>query len=231
MPGAALRATALSRALLFALLLAAGCEPAPDARDETGSVEAKNGFDFYVLALSWSPSFCTAEGADANPQQCDGGKPYAFIVHGLWPQWERGYPENCPTERRDVASATMRGLYDLMPSDALIRHQWRKHGSCSGLDQENYFATLRKARERVQIPAPFRRLDAARTVAPAEVENAFLRANPGLPADGVAVLCDKRLFREVRICLTKSLAFRACPEVDRRACRAGNVLMPPVRGG
>ncbi|HEV7252605.1 MAG TPA: ribonuclease T2 [Mesorhizobium sp.] len=231
MPGAALTPSRLSRALLLALLLAAGCEPAPDARNETGSVEAETGFDFYVLALSWSPSFCAAEGADANPQQCESGKPYAFIVHGLWPQFERGYPENCPIGQRDVPREIMRGLYDLMPSAALIRHQWRKHGSCSSLDQDEYFATLRKARERVQIPAPFRRLDAARKIAPAEVEQAFLSANPGLPADGVAVTCDGRLLREVRICLTKALAFRACPEVDRRACRARNTLMPPMHGG
>ena len=53
-------------------------------------------FDFYVLSLSWSPSFCEAAGERGTPpqQQC-GARPYSFVVHGLWPQYERGFPEFC----------------------------------------------------------------------------------------------------------------------------------------
>lgn len=236
-----------SRAWALALaLLAAGCSQeaedppaAPNApilgtapaAPKPPSVPAGSGFDFYVLALSWSPSYCEAEGKDANRQQCETGRPYAFVVHGLWPQFERGFPENCATDERDVSSGTLRSLYDLMPSAGLIRHQWRKHGSCSDLDQQDYFAVLRAARETVAIPARFRHLDGYLTLDPYEAEKAFLNANPSLPADAVAVTCDRRYLREVRICLTKDLEFRSCPEVDRRACRRQEVLMPPVRGG
>ena len=192
--------------------------------------EAKgSGFDFYVLSLSWSPSYCEAEGSDANRQQCQSKRPYAFVVHGLWPQFEHGYPSRCPTDRPGVADDTLRKLYDIMPSAGLIRHEWTEHGSCTGLSQQDYFATLRAAREHIAIPAEFRRLDAYRTVDPDEVEKAFRGANPALPADGVAVSCDQRYLREVRICLTKELAFRVCPEVDRRACRRDKAVMPPVR--
>ena len=189
-------------------------------------------FDFYVLALSWSPSYCAAEGAEANRQQCDSGRPYGFIVHGLWPQYENGYPENCfAGAPPDVPRPDLRKLYDIMPSAALIRHQWRKHGTCSGLTRQDFFAKLRRARERIRIPAQFERLDDYRVVAPGSVENAFLEANPGLGEDAIAVTCDKRFFREVRICLTKSLDFRSCPQVDRRSCRRAKAVMPPRRGG
>jgi len=203
----------------------APAEPAPS------SLPIGDGFDFYVLSLSWSPSYCEAEGEEANHQQCAAGRPYAFVVHGLWPQYERGFPENCRTDEPDVENATLRTLYDLMPSAGLIRHQWRKHGSCSGLDQDDYFAVLRAARETVSIPQEFRRLNAYKSLDPDDAEAAFLKANPSLPDDAVAVTCDRRYLREIRICMTKDLEFRACPEIDRRDCRLPKVVMPPVRGG
>lgn len=188
------------------------------------------GFDFYVLSLSWSPSYCEAEGEQANGQQCRAGRPYAFVVHGLWPQFERGYPENCPTGTSDVSSDRLRSLYDLMPSAGLIRHQWRKHGACSGLSQDDYFDVLRMARQKVEVPSEFHRPSGYLTLAPDHAERAFLQSNPELKADAIAVSCDRRYLREVRICMTKGLEFRACPEVDRRQCRLDKVVMPPVRG-
>ena len=184
-----------------------------------------------MLSLSWSPSYCEAEGADANRQQCSSARPYAFVVHGLWPQFERGFPEDCATREPDVSRETLSGLYDIMPSAGLIRHEWRTHGGCSGLSQDDYFDTLRSAREKIVIPSAFGRLDAYKTLAPADAEAEFLRANASIKPDGLAVTCDKRYLREIRICMTKELGFRACPEVDRRACRLPKVVMPPVRGG
>ncbi len=220
---------------MLALFAAAGCAPSADAPGEDGAVRKTlpigSGFDFYVLSLSWSPSYCEAEGADANRQQCNAARPYAFVVHGLWPQFERGYPTDCATAEPDVANATLRTLYDLTPSAGLIRHEWRKHGTCSGLSQADYFSVLRAAREAVTIPAAYERLADYQTPGPDDVEAAFLEANPGLAPEAVVVSCDRRYLREVRICLTKELGFRACPEVDRRACRRPKVVMPPVRGG
>lgn len=200
------------------------------SRSGDAAVPLGRGFDFYVLSLSWSPSYCEAEGTDANSQQCGTGRPYAFVVHGLWPQFEHGYPRNCPTDRPSVPTSIVQPLLPIMPSAGLIRHEWRKHGTCSGLSQGDYFDVLRAARERVRIPGDYLRLGDYRTVAPMDVERAFLRVNPGLSHGALAVSCDRRYLREVRICLTRDLDFRACPQVDRRSCRLAKAVMPPVRG-
>ena len=113
--------------------------PPAESQRAKRSFPAGSGFDFYVLSLSWSPSYCEAEGDNANRQQCDIGRPYAFVVHGLWPQFERGFPADCDTAEREVDNDTLRSLYDIMPSSGLIRHEWRKHGTCSGLSQHDYF--------------------------------------------------------------------------------------------
>jgi ribonuclease T2 len=187
-------------------------------------------FDFYVLALSWSPSYCESEGPDANRQQCGSSRPFGFVVHGLWPQFERGYPQDCDSgEPRNVPMSLARSMGDIMPSTGLINYQWRKHGACSGLSQRDYFATMRRAMERVAIPGQFRQGTARDAVNPQLVERAFLTANPGMKAEGVAVTCDREFLREVRICLTKDLDLRACPEVDRSGCRRRAVEMPPIR--
>ncbi len=197
-----------------------------------GNLPEGEGFDFYVLALSWSPSYCEANGEDANRQQCGAARPYGFIVHGLWPQFERGYPANCPTDRSlDVPQDELRALYNIMPSAGLIRHQWKKHGTCSGLSRQDYFATLRAARDRIRIPADYGKTGAYKTVDPAALERAFLAANDGSDAAGIVVTCDERFVSEVRICMTRELDFRTCPELERSACRLPEAVMPPARGG
>jgi ribonuclease T2 len=190
-------------------------------------------FDFYVLALSWSPSFCEAAGERGTPpqHQCGTARPYSFVVHGLWPQYENGFPEFCqvpaPRLNRNIVSS----MIDMMPAPRLIFHNWDKHGTCSGLQQRAYFDTVRKARAVVKIPEAYLEPKAELTVTPHEVEEAFVQANPGLPVDAISVTCDSRRLGEVRICLSRDLQFRSCPEVDRRSCRRDKVVMPPVRGG
>ena len=132
-----------------------------------------------------------------------------------------------PRLDRNIVSS----MLDLMPAPRLIFHKWDKHGTCSGLPQRAYFETVRKARAVVKIPEAYLEPKAALTVTPDEVEEAFVKANAGLPRDAISVTCDHRRLGEVRICLSRDLQFRSCPEVDTRACRRDNVVMPPVRGG
>jgi ribonuclease T2 len=186
-------------------------------------------FDFYVLALSWSPSYCEAAGERASKQQC-GARPYSFVVHGLWPQYEKGFPEYCQVPSPRLDRNIVSSMLDVMPAPRLIFHEWDRHGTCSGLSARAYFETVRKARAVVKIPAEYMDVRETLNVSPTAVEEAFLKANPGMPAEGVAINCDSRRLREVRVCLGKDFQFRSCPEMDRRSCRRQELIMPPVRG-
>jgi ribonuclease T2 len=189
-------------------------------------------FDFYVLALSWSPSFCEAAGERGTPpqQQC-AARPYSFVVHGLWPQYEKGFPEFCQVPAPRLDRNIVSSMLDLMPATRLIFHEWDRHGVCSGLPARGYFEIVRKARAAVKIPSEYLDLKAELNVTPDEVEEAFVKANPGMSRAGVAVTCGSTRLSEVRICLTRELQFRECADVDRRACRRDKLVMPPVRGG
>jgi len=125
----------------------------------------------------------------------------------------------------------MTSMLDLMPAPGLIFNEWKKHGTCSGLGPRGYFETIRKARAAVKIPPEFIDLADPKTVSPDEVENAFIKVNPGLSANAIAVTCNRSRLSEVRICMSKDLQFRGCDEIDHRACRRDQVTMPPVRGG
>ena len=214
---------------LAALAASFGTASAQDKRQNTPGE-----FDFYVLSLSWSPSFCEGaeergSGGRSQQAQC-GGRPFSFVVHGLWPQYEKGYPEYCQ-RRIALARSIMSSMLDLMPAPGLIYNEWDKHGTCSGLQQRAYFETVRKARAVVKIPPDFLDLTEAKTVAPGDIEDAFVKINPGLTNAAIAVTCNRTRLSEVRICLSKDLQFRACEELDRRACRRDDVVMPPLRGG
>src|SRR5437764_243850 len=213
---------------LALVVVSAGMASAQDRRQN-----AAGEFDFYVLALSWSPSFCeaAAERGNSGRSQVQCERPYSFVVHGLWPQYERGFPEYCQRPSPRLDRNIMTSMLDLMPAPGLIFNEWDKHGTCSGLGARAYFETIRKARSAIKIPADYLELSAPKSVAPVEVEEAFIKANPGLSSSAIAVTCDSTRLSEVRICMSKDLQFRACEEIDRRACRREQVTMPPIRGG
>jgi ribonuclease T2 len=231
--GRGLRIFARFGYLFFAAVIGLGAATGASAQDRRQNTPGE--FDYYVLSLSWSPSFCEevadrSSGGRSQQAQC-GGRPFSFVVHGLWPQYEHGYPESCDRDSW-LGRNIMTSMLDLMPAPGLIFNEWKKHGTCSGLSPRAYFDTIRKARAGVKIPPEFIDLADTKTVSPAEVEDAFIKVNPGLSASGVAVTCNRRSrLSEVRICMTKDLQFRACDEADRRSCRRDQVTMPPVRGG
>ncbi len=224
------RVNAIASALfsLILVLFAAHAQADDRDRDEPGD------FDFYVLSLSWSPSYCTLEGPRANRQQCGSSRPFGFVAHGLWPQNEYGYPSNCSLDGSGsrggyVPRPIISSLSDIMPAAGLVAHEWRKHGSCSGLSQDDYFATLRNAYEAVTIPPALRNVDDDRRVDPALVEKAFIAANPGLTPAGISITCQRNYLQEVRICMSKDLQFRACQQVDRGSCRSHSISLPANR--
>jgi ribonuclease T2 len=217
-----------AKAFAYGLAVCASLNSLPalgqERRDDRPGV-----FDFYVLSLSWSPTFCADKG-DGNREQCGTEKDFRFIVHGLWPQYEKGYPDFCLTQEPErVPIALGRPLMDIMPSMGLIGHQWRKHGSCTGLGQKDYFAKTREAYSRVRIPEDLSGSRSPLAFSTDQIEEKFITANPGMSRRGIATSCEGRQLEEVRICLTKDLRFRDCAEVDRGGCRIRNVTLPPPR--
>ncbi|MGN7291645.1 ribonuclease T2 family protein [Rhizobium sp. SAFR-030] len=211
----------LSCAVLGLSLLASALPSA--AEDRPGS------FDFYVLSLSWSPTFCTGGRAKENPQQCAADKDFRFIVHGLWPQNEKGYPQSCAsTEPSRVPAELGRQYFDIMPSMGLIGHQWRKHGSCTGLNQADYLKATRSAYDKIKLPQQLSTLKTTETLSAEAIEQGFVAANPGLTPAAIAVSCEGSRLEEVRICLSKDLTFRPCREVDRQGCSLSRITIPPA---
>ncbi len=120
-------------------------------------------------------------------------------------------------------------MFDIMPSMGLIGHQWRKHGSCSGLTQKQYFDKTRDAYDRIKIPADLSTGDQSKRLSADAIEAAFVDANPGMTKSGIAISCEGPRLEEVRICLSKTLSFRDCPEVDRQGCRSNAAEIIPIR--
>jgi ribonuclease T2 len=187
-------------------------------------------FDYYVLSLSWSPSFCETATGNARRQQC-GARPFSFVVHGLWPQYERGFPKFCLVPPPRLERNIMRSMLDLMPAPGLVYHEWEQHGTCSGLQPREYFDLVRTARGSVNIPEQYSHPTLPLSVTAAQVIDAFVSANDGLSPEGITLDCDHRRLREVRICFARDLKFRDCSRNAQRACRSERLIMPPVRGG
>ena len=217
------------RAVFLALLLFPRAASAQDARQNTPGE-----FDFYVLSLSWSPSFCAAAAERSRRGgdniQC-GARPYSFVVHGLWPQYDKGFPEYCQLPAPRLDRSIVASMLDLMPAPHLIFNEWDRHGTCSGQTPRAYFETVRKARAAVKIPPDYADLKQPLSVTPRNVEDAFINANAGLSRGAIAIGCARKRLTEVRICLSKDLQFHDCPDIAKRSCRRQQVMMPPVRGG
>lgn len=189
-----------------------------------GRADAPGRFDYYVLALSWSPQYCASA---ARPGEIQCQRPYAFVVHGLWPQHERGWPEYCGRGEY-LADSLIEKALRYMPSKPLVIHQWRKHGVCSGLPAEQFFASTERAYRSIQIPAAYRQPATALTRNTKSLERDFLQANPALQPSGLAVQCSSRYLREIQFCLDKSLEPRACGSDVRDRCQ-GDFVLRPVR--
>jgi ribonuclease T2 len=216
------------RITILAALILAALPALAQPREDRGAAAGR--FDFYVLALSWSATWCEFTGERRGSDQCESGRNPGFVLHGLWPQYERGYPAFCGPEGRNAPRAAMERAERIFPSSGLARHQWRKHGTCSGESPTAYFDAAAEARAKILIPPPLVAPDNDRRWDVIEVERAFSAANPGLRPDMMAVTCRRGRLEEVRICLTRDLrAFRPCPEVDRDSCRVVEIIVPAAR--
>ncbi len=209
--------------VLLALLLALTSLPARAEGERAGD------FDYYVMSLSWSSAWCALEGDARRDPQCDAGRGLTFVLHGLWPQNESGWPSYCRTGQRDPTRTETAAMADIMGGAGLAFYQWKKHGRCSGLSPRDYFAAARRAFESVTIPPVFARMSKTLKVPAEVIEGAFLEANPGITADQITITCKDGLIQEVRLCLTPDLEPRRCGADSIRDCRLSDAVLEAVR--
>lgn len=214
-------------AAAFVGLLTFGAAPGAGAE---GPPVAPAPFDYYVMALSWSPGFCDLGGEQKSPRQCAAGAGYGFVVHGLWPNNRFGSnPEDCDSNA-DASSADLAAARDLYPTDQLAAYEYRKHGTCSGLGPADYFAAVRAARDGLVIPQQFQGVRAWTRMDPESIRQAFIAGNANMRSDNIAVSCARGELVEVRVCISKNLrAFATCPQVARNSCRRDSILVAPLR--
>lgn len=209
--------------IMLAILVVLAIPPATARADRAGA------FAYYVLALSWSPNWCARIGDARQAEQCAPGAGHGWVLHGLWPQHAHGWPAYCATAARPPTGAMTASMADIMGSPDLAWHQWKKHGTCSGLAAGDYFALSRAAYAAVTRPAVFRRLQAPAILPARVVEEAFLKANPQLVPNMITITCRDGRIHEARLCLDKDLSPRPCGADVRRDCRAGDALFAPLR--
>lgn len=176
-------------------------------------------FDYYVLALSWSPDYCAANPEDQ--QQCAIGKKFAFVLHGLWPQYDKGYPSNCGDER--LPDSLKDQFPRLFPSDKLFDHEWEKHGTCTGLLPAEYLSLSKQFKEQVQIPDAYRAPASPFRSTVDQLKQEFVQANPALLETSLAVNCSGsgRFLKELFVCISKEGQPAACAaDVQKNASKS-----------
>lgn len=188
-------------------------------------------FDYYVLSLSWSPQFCATRGKQARPDdpQCGVGAAFGFVLHGLWPQYSgRGYPESCSVGSAPDAALVQRMLR-IMPSPRLVQHEWQKHGTCSGLTPEGYFAQAESLFSGLHIPARLQHPSEPIATSVAELRQELVQQNPGMLPDSIALYCRGPMLREVRLCYSKDFKPQSCSATVRDGCPRAGITVLPVR--
>jgi ribonuclease T2 len=217
--------------LALILLFASPAEPRSRRNQPRNPAAGEPGqFDYYVLSLSWSPQYCAnPDNATRDPEQCGSGRRYAFVTHGLWPNNNRPpHPRNCAS-RSNVAPDLTNQMLSIMPSPALIQHEWNSHGTCSGLNQRDYFAAVRAAYRLVSIPEPYRQPAADLRISADEIRRNFYTANAQFPRGGLRLDCSGQYLRELRICLDKKLRVQACGSAVHETCGSRIVTLRRVR--
>lgn len=191
--------------------------------------ERAGDFDYYVMSLGWSSNWCALEGDARNDPQCDAGRGLTWTLHGLWPQFDNGYPSYCRTSEADPNRSATAEMADIMGGSGLAFYQWKKHGRCSGLSARDYYATMRKAYGSVTIPPLFAKINKDLKVPAEVIEGAFLERNPQLSSDQITVTCKSGMIQEVRICLTKDLSPTRCGPDVIRDCTLQDAELDAVR--
>jgi len=212
-------------AALMLLLPIAACKSGeraganPASSDERPAIAAGTApFDYYLLNLSWSPAFCHSH---PNAAECSAHS--TFVLHGLWPQnFDGTYPENCSSAPGPADTSSFSDIY---PDPGLLQHEWRTHGTCSGLSADAFFKTARTAYRSIVIPQRLQNLSHQASMSPNQIMNLIMEDNPRIPRESLAVSCGNNYLTAVEICLDKTLHPVQCGLI--RSCKAVIIRIPP----
>jgi len=176
-------------------------------------------FDYFVLSLSWSPDYCATSGG-GDTQQCSIGRRLGFVLHGLWPQNNQGYPSDCTSEKmpQSVKSQFV-GLY---PNDALFDHEWEKHGTCTGVTPARFLALSKQFKEAVTVPAAYQRPETPFRTTAEQLREEFVKTNADFPSAAFEANCEGsgRYLKELYVCFTRAGQPTACgAEVHKDALK------------
>ena len=205
---------------------------APVPSSDKRLLDTAGDFDFYVMSLSWSPDYCAGSNVD-DPQQCSIGKKLGFVLHGLWPQYTRGYPADCSSVK--LPADAQQKFPSLYPNSSLYTHEWSKHGTCSGLTPIEYLTLAQTLRESIVIPVDYLKPDKAFRTTVDDLKSAFIQANPTLSEEAIAVQCSGsgRYLQEVRVCFSREGQPIACSQEvlknGAKSCEQTNFLVRNVR--
>lgn len=223
----------MRKGLMAVVMGLAALVAAPITGPARAEGERAGEFDYFVLALSWQASWCALTGDMRRDPACDrtdgGGRARTFVLHGLWPQYEAGWPSYCRTVERDPSRGETAAVADVFGGAGAAFYQWKKHGRCAGLSARDYFALARRAFASVRVPPVLTEVKRPLKVPAHVIGRAFLEVNPGLKPDMLTVTCKAGMIEEVRICLTRDLAPRPCGADVLRGCRMRDALLPPAR--
>ena len=189
-------------------------------------------FDFYVLAMSWSPDFCAGWGGK-DSEQCGPGENPGFVLHGLWPQYQKCFPQNCSSVH--LPSQLKREFPGLFPNDRLYDHEWRRHGTCSGLLPQEYLALAKALKQAAPLPPRYRHLREPLRTTTVALKKEFKAVDANLPDNGMAVFCSGsgRFLKEVFLCYDRQGKPTACSyeilSKSTRSCRQPDFLIRPGR--
>ncbi|MGA8308535.1 MAG: hypothetical protein WB755_00775 [Terriglobales bacterium] len=186
--------------------------------------EGTGQFDYYLLSLSWAPNYCAGHPSD-HSSECRIGGHQAFVLHGLWPQASSGQPPMSCSNGSPVAADTVDHMLNFMPSRSLIQHEWQKHGTCTGLSAQDYFAQAEQAYTHVQVPPQYRSLEHEQQFRVPDVEKSFAQANHA-PLEAFRVSCHAGELVSLEVCVDKNLQYRSCTE-SVRECPVNQVDMRP----
>jgi len=183
------------------------------------SIDCQNDIspDSYVLALSWSPQHCsTVDGnSKAHELQCKLNK-FGFVVHGLWGQNDKAHtkcdqPRNCGSSV--VTDEIIKKAICIMPGVTLIQGEWQKHGTCTGMTQDQYFDKTIELWGNIVKPDIGLIVNSKNEVSVDKIVDGFVKSNTnvGIFSDAIAVQVGKNnRFKEVFICYDLDFKFTQC---------------------